>query len=330
MNRYGPEFEGASRLLINYSLVGSIVVVIATPAFVINNIASGRNALGVVAFLVVLVSAVNAWSCVKGRYCLYLVLLGLVPAIMIFLVFTFRNLGVIGALWSYPVVLIFYMMLPGRYAWFANIVLFGLVNYEAWSLFESDIAIRFTLTLLMISLFAAVFIRQMTRQQIKLERQAITDSLTGLFNRSHLDSAIEKAIQQARRTGLPMSLLMVDIDHFKKINDVYGHQVGDQVLRVISDYLQSRLRVTDMAFRIGGEEFLVLAFNIGEAAATRLGQELCRDIASLNALADHPVTVSIGIAPLGLDDDMDQWMKHADRNLYSAKANGRNRVVASA
>ena len=117
MNRYGPEFEGASRLLINYSLVGSIVVVIATPAFVINNIASGRNALGVVAFLVVLVSAVNAWSCVKGRYCLYLVLLGLVPAIMIFLVFTFRNLGVIGALWSYPVVLIFYMMLSvGSYA----------------------------------------------------------------------------------------------------------------------------------------------------------------------------------------------------------------------
>ncbi len=328
MNRYDPELGRATQLLVKYSLVASFVVVIATPVFVVNNIASGRYLVGVVTILVLLVSGANAWYCIKGRYHLTLVLFGLVPAMLVFLVVTFRGLGVVGALWSYPVVLLFYMMLPGRYALIANVALFVVVNYEAWSLFEPAVAIRFTLTLAIISIFAAVFIRQMRQQQFKLERQAITDSLTGLFNRVHLNSAMDKAIQQARRTGLPMSLLMVDIDHFKRVNDLHGHQVGDKVLRAIGEYFLGRLRLTDMPFRIGGEEFMVLAFNVDEAAATQLGEEMRREIASLQSLVEHPVTVSIGVAALGSDDDMDQWMKNADHNLYVAKANGRNRVVA--
>lgn len=329
MNRYDPGHGSAPLFLLSSALLTSLIIVFAAPAFVIHNITSGRYFLGVAVFLMLLAAAANAWYCYKGRYHLPLALFGLLPAMLVFLVSTFHYMGVTGALWTYPVALSFYMLLPGRYAWLANAVLFAVVNYEAWSLLESSVALRFTLTLLIITVSAAVFIRHVVLQQTKLEQLAITDPLTGLYNRSHLNSVVDKAIHQARRTGLPMSVLMIDIDHFKKINDVYGHQVGDTVLKALGEYFKNRLRLTDTPFRIGGDEFVVLVFNVAEGAAHQLGQEMCGDIASLQALVDHPVTVSIGVAALGPEDDMDKWMKNADRHLYLAKTNGRNQVVSN-
>ena len=135
--------------------------------------------------------------------------------------------------------------------------------------------------------------------------------------------------RRARRDGSTVSLILADVDHFKEYNDLYGHIAGDDVLTRIAQLMKSMTRrSSDLAYRIGGEEFMVLAFNVDEAAATQLGEEMRRDIASLQSLVDYPVTVSIGVAALGSDDDVDQWMKNADNNLYVAKANGRNRVVA--
>jgi diguanylate cyclase (GGDEF)-like protein len=168
-----------------------------------------------------------------------------------------------------------------------------------------------------------------------LQHQAIRDPLTGLFNRRYFQETLKRELHRASRAKLPLSLVILDIDHFKRFNDTYGHDAGDAALKAVSEILISRTRAGDVACRHGGEEF-VLAFPglPAEVAASRVEALRCeieaRDIQFLGQTID-PVTISAGIAVYpGHAMDMDSLMRAADQALYQSKEAGRNRFTMAA
>ena len=161
-----------------------------------------------------------------------------------------------------------------------------------------------------------------------LEMQARCDPLTGLLNRRGLEGQFDFAIALARRSGRPLSLLTVDVDHFKRVNDTHGHGVGDQVLQGLARTLQQRLRRSDVAARIGGEEFVALLPDTGLEEAQAAADALRLAVAA----QEHPqvghITISLGVSALraGDEDSASALMQRADAALYQAKGEGRNRV----
>jgi two-component system cell cycle response regulator len=165
----------------------------------------------------------------------------------------------------------------------------------------------------------------------ELERLASTDPLTGMFNRRLLFIRLEQELARARRVGGDLCLVYLDIDHFKKINDTYGHLAGDEVLRRLSRIMNTVLRKSDVMARMGGEEFLIMLPDTGEDGARYIAERL-RAIVEETLFdfegARIPVTVSFGVVHAGADnqDYSDDLVRKADQALYYSKHNGRNRV----
>ncbi|HEX4972284.1 MAG TPA: GGDEF domain-containing protein, partial [Steroidobacteraceae bacterium] len=155
------------------------------------------------------------------------------------------------------------------------------------------------------------------------------DGLTNLCNRKQLDATLQEEIPRARRHARELAVLMLDIDHFKKINDTYGHLAGDSVLRGLAAILQKRLRPNDRLGRYGGEEFCAILPETGLASAAKIGEELRALVEAHAFVADDKrisVTVSIGAGALGDDMSMADLYRRADEMLYQAKRTGRNKV----
>jgi diguanylate cyclase (GGDEF)-like protein len=275
----------------------------------------------------VVVLAVISWWGRKGRYRPWLVFLGLTPAVLVFIGLSFREQGVIGALWCFPAVLVFYFTLPQKQAWISNGALYVLAVPFAGMYLMEGVAARVAATLLGVSAFSAIFVRLIEMQQRELEDRAVTDVLTGLYNRTLLASTLEQAMEQSRRAGTPMTLLALDLDGFKAVNDTMGHAAGDKVLQGVADALRSRVRRSDTAFRFGGEEFLILLFDTDQEEGLRVAEELRAAVEARPLVPGRAVTVSIGAAAFAGDDDWEEWVKRCDENLYRAKARGRNVVV---
>ncbi|MBT2788612.1 MULTISPECIES: GGDEF domain-containing protein [unclassified Halomonas] len=174
---------------------------------------------------------------------------------------------------------------------------------------------------------AVIYLRS---QRTVMHQQLLTDELTGLYNRRHLVNVAFAAITQARRDQAPLSLMLLDIDHFKQVNDTYGHPTGDEVLRQISQQLRLLCRPSDTLARIGGEEFCLLMPNTATHDALQAADRLRREI-EVNTLIGidlhaHP-TISIGVTTCQSGSlTFEQLYSFADKALYQAKALGRNRV----
>lgn len=157
---------------------------------------------------------------------------------------------------------------------------------------------------------------------------SIHDTLTGLKNRRYFAHIFHDECARSQRNSEPMSLLFLDIDHFKQVNDKHGHHVGDEVLIQLSSYLMSHCRPYDTAVRWGGEEFLLLMSSADEQSAAHFAERLRKGIeAELSNKLTFPITVSIGLAQYQQDDTLESITDRADQALYHAKATGRNRVV---
>ncbi|MCK5539454.1 MAG: diguanylate cyclase [Deltaproteobacteria bacterium] len=173
-------------------------------------------------------------------------------------------------------------------------------------------------------------IENVERAQMILE-MSIKDHLTGLYNRRYLFEAGIQFFDRARRQKTTIVCAMLDIDHFKRVNDNYGHDVGDLVLRRLGEVLQDNFRTTDIVARFGGEEFCVLAVDLDESGAVKLFERLREKVKHqtfTTAKGENlSVTISIGICT-ELKDNLEQMIKTADERLYEAKEGGRNRVVA--
>jgi two-component system cell cycle response regulator len=176
-------------------------------------------------------------------------------------------------------------------------------------------------------------LRDNVQQSIEM---AITDGLTGLYNRRYMESHLGSLLEQAGARGKPLTIMVLDIDFFKSINDTYGHDAGDDVLREFATRIRKSIRGIDLACRLGGEEFVIVMPETDMAVATIVAERLRRRIASEPFIIAQgakaiDVTISIGIATLDTaDDTASTILKRADQALYRAKRDGRNRVVADA
>jgi len=194
----------------------------------------------------------------------------------------------------------------------------------------------FTVTILegilfAISLSFGVLILVRARAERRYRHAALHDALTLLPNRRALFEQGAAALAQARREGRDMALLMCDLDWFKRINDEHGHDAGDRVLALFADVLRARVRAGDLCARIGGEEFVVLAPDLGPLGTLDLADRIRRALAERGPRATGRLSVSIGIACASVDGhDLDRLLACADRALYEAKASGRDCVRQSA
>ena len=175
---------------------------------------------------------------------------------------------------------------------------------------------------------------EINRLQAALQEQAVRDGLTGLYNRRYLDEMLEREVSRARREGIPLSLVMLDIDHFKRVNDTYGHQAGDEVLKILAATLMADIRTEDMACRYGGEEFLILLPNMPLAAALTRAEAWREAVEALCIVhGDFPIrfTISLGVAAYpDHGKTPDDLTRCADQALYRAKHGGRNQVQTGA
>jgi len=170
-------------------------------------------------------------------------------------------------------------------------------------------------------------ILQLEHRNKVLEDMATSDKLTGLKNRHSLDSRLESELERALRYNEPLSIILFDIDHFKRVNDTWGHPTGDEVLKQMASIAASRVRGPDDVYRWGGEEFLIVAPHTSLQGALALAEKLRAAIEADTFPVVGSLTASFGVAELRPAEDRDTWFKRVDLALYRAKNTGRNRVV---
>ena len=168
---------------------------------------------------------------------------------------------------------------------------------------------------------------QLQREKNQLKVSSITDGLTGLYNRTYIEEQFRHFIKESSRYGQPFSIAMCDLDHFKLVNDQYGHNVGDKALRMVADTFHQLIRETDIAGRYGGEEFLLLFPRTEYREALLVAERIRVNIANI-AFAEGPegITISIGVSQYR-GESAEELLNLADKNLYIAKQKGRNQVV---
>ena len=172
----------------------------------------------------------------------------------------------------------------------------------------------------------AIAHEKLTEKTVELEYISITDSLTGIFNRRHIESVFEMEIKRCVRHGRDLSIIILDIDFFKTVNDTFGHQAGDNVLKQFSGLVKQKIRATDILGRWGGEEFFIVCPEINLKNAGHLAHTLCRSIEAEDFGKPGAQTASFGVTSFKNGDDTQVMISRADKALYLAKSNGRNRV----
>jgi diguanylate cyclase (GGDEF)-like protein len=161
--------------------------------------------------------------------------------------------------------------------------------------------------------------------QREREQLLLIDTLTGIANRRAADNALRTEHQRMKRTGTPFCIALFDIDHFKRVNDVFGHAAGDEVLRVVAASLAGHTRLTDTVARWGGEEF-VAVLNVPLEGARVFCERARQKIELLETPPVGRVTISVGMAQVGPEEPLTEALERADKHLYEAKEAGRNRV----
>jgi len=295
--------------------------------FVANDFFTGQYAFGAGGALVVgiLLYNVRLWRQNNSEAAINLFLL--IPLVIAVIGLSIVNKGILAVFWSYPALMSFYCMLPVRKAFAANVLLVVVVGLASLNVLPLHLYSRAIGALLASSLFAVIMVYAIEIHHRQLRNQIVTDHLTGVFNRSLLSSTLDSAFRTYATTAKNQTLLSIDIDHFKTINDTFGHADGDIVLASLGRILKTHTRKADYVFRIGGEEFLVLLSGSDKENAAGIAESIRTDVQRLEDLTDHTVTVSIGVAELSDEEHWTVWFRRADKHLYSAKSQGRNRVV---
>ncbi len=232
--------------------------------------------------------------------------------------------------WLFPAILANFFLLSTNAALIANLLSIVAVLPIATRLNTNTELFAMVSSLLMCGSMAYIFALLTDRQRTLLQGYATQDALTQLGNRRAMNSELERSIQDHARAQIPATLILLDLDFFKSINDKFGHSAGDKVLIKLSDLLLQRVRKTDRLFRFGGEEFVVIARNTTLADALTIAGELRRQIiGNLKAPDGNPLSASFGCAQLYPDENAEQWFVRADKAVYQAKQQGRNCVVAA-
>tara|TARA_R110002049_G_scaffold23490_27_gene82744 strand:+ start:321 stop:1409 length:1089 start_codon:yes stop_codon:yes gene_type:complete len=261
----------------------------------------------------------------KTRAASILIALGFIAAALISVLL----LGDSEIFWAFPALMVAYFMLDARQATILTGGFAGCFLAIVWDDLSATEIIKIWLALVVTVLLANAFSLTNRRQVDDLRRTVHLDPLTGAGNRRAQDLKLDSVVSIFRRNQSPASLLLIDIDYFKHINDTYGHIVGDQVLIAITELVSRNTRATESLYRYGGEEFVLVAEQTSLKAAVGLAEKVRRVIEQEIFLAGTLVTVSIGVAELLPEEGREGWLGRADAALYRAKARGRNQVIAA-
>lgn len=240
--------------------------------------------------------------------------------------FPVHVLGAVAAIWIHPLILVNYYLLRRETALAVNLfacaVLLILLSREVgWTEVSHQATVMAA-----VMFFAHVFVWGIDRRQEELELLSRRDPMTGLGNRRALDQAMQRSVARCQRSGLPLSIIILDLDRFKRVNDVYGHTCGDSVICGVAEMISSRLRTGDRVFRYGGEEFVILCEDTDRADAQELAERLRCAAERELVTGELRVTLSAGIATMRQGETPGNCLERADQALLAAKSDGRNRV----
>lgn len=240
-------------------------------------------------------------------------------------------LGVVGTYWIYPALIANFFLAPRKHAFITAMLVLTLIMLTGGWHRETLEAASFAVTLVLSVLLTYVFAYRVAEQREELRRLASLDALTGIYNRRELLSELARTQRIIARESRNHGLLILDLDHFKEVNDRFGHLQGDEILVRFARLLEGSLRPLDRLFRFGGEEFVILT-QVDDAMTLGAIAEKLRATAEkwLDDGHGSPVTTSIGGTLLRPDESIEQWIARADDALYRAKHAGRNRVVIEA
>ncbi len=313
--------------LIKSTLACSLIVNIVLLPFFIYDLNEGLLLSALLICLVGIGCTINIWCGIKNKYNLFVNSYFLSPIGTIAVTHAFFTLGITSSYWPFVLLTSNYFILPEKRAFFFTTLTLFIFIPASWHVLPTDVAIRFIAVLIITYLFITMSMREIYKLHRLLEEKAIIDPLTQLHNRSSLSSYLLQAMAQSKRSNLPVTLISIDIDFFKSINDNFGHDKGDEVLISLSTLLHNRVRESDRTFRIGGEEFLILLHDTNEKNGAEFAKSLCQQVEQSNMIPGHPITISSGVSGLKEGMDLNSWLKSCDQKLYQAKKEGRNRVV---
>ncbi|SDB23889.1 diguanylate cyclase (GGDEF) domain-containing protein [Pseudidiomarina indica] len=304
--------------------VGIASLLLAVPGFWTGHL---RQAIVfVVVGAVLLVLAALYWRRPMPESCRFSIVL-LLSALVISLL---QYHGTLAVYWVFPLLAISYFLFKGWVAIAVASVATLVVSIAGFLVLPLEHAWRMMAALLIILVLGSVFTTTIGRLQQLLHRLVVTDTLTGLQNRHQVNDVLSRLIHNFRRYQRPASLILLDIDHFKQVNDTHGHLYGDQMLKQLATRLQATLRVNDHVFRVGGEEFLVALPETAFAEALTVAEKIRLAVAERpfeGKDATSQLTVSLGVAQLRGEQSWSEWISVADLALLEAKRKGRNQVV---
>ena len=227
--------------------------------------------------------------------------------------------------WAYPASLACFCILKARTAAIFSLMSMLLLFPALYPVLGSHEVILIYATLTLLCLFGYTFTLISYQQHLELSKLAARDGLTGAWNRRSLDDAVAQLLSKHQRKAIKASLIIMDLDHFKNINDTHGHAVGDEILINIAELLRSAVRISDQIYRYGGEEFVLIAEGADLAEAAIIAETIRIRVEKSELLEGQKITISLGVAELAQAATAQQWLTLADDALYRAKHEGRNR-----
>jgi len=233
----------------------------------------------------------------------------------------------LGYLWLYPVFVTTFFLTQSRIAIALNTITVILLAIEGSAFTSGETLASFIATSFVVSACAFIFALRNEFQRREMARLARRDALTGVRNRRSMDDALKLAASTADRTGSHYAMAVLDLDHFKHINDNHGHATGDRILMELTELIESNTRQSDQLFRFGGEEFVILMPGVDREGLRAVLLSLRETLRTQLQGPDGTVTASFGAARLEPGEDWESWLKRADDALYQAKENGRDCVV---
>lgn len=283
---------------------------------------TGTGDVVLISFIGVLVG--YAWF--SGRTRLVARLLALTVTIGYLALVTFGNISI---MWAFPILGAGFLLADRVFASLSALGTLALTGAFA-DRFDTAVDLwSFMTTGILVSIFGLIFATRTEMQQRRLAEIAARDPLTRAGNRRALRHALDEAASTLAQRNTPASLILLDLDHFKSINDVYGHDAGDRILVNFVEIVTTRLRDHDGIFRLGGEEFVVVLAGATLVDAERVARVLKRTFATQLEGPGGVVTASMGVAELLRDEAVRQWLSRADEALYRAKQAGRDRIVTA-
>jgi diguanylate cyclase (GGDEF)-like protein len=235
--------------------------------------------------------------------------------------------GSAAVFWLFPATITSFFLTPPRVACTVNGLAIATLAIHNTAFDSSEQMLSFVATSLTVSACAFIFARRNEYQRLRLERLATHDALTGTKNRRALEEDMQAAVADHQRSKAHYALILLDLDHFKRVNDRFGHGVGDSVLVDCAELLGRYTRLSDNLYRFGGEEFVLILPGVEPASVSGVADNLRLKLANELSAFGTPVTGSIGVASLQSNDSVDSWLERADTALYAAKSAGRNTVI---